>query len=1206
MSDVHADEVTQQTVETARRWWDAARAVPVQGPAARLTEVLRDPRGLDFARDFADRVVRPGDDRAGASALESLSRRTPALLPWHLRAAISFGGGFGPIAPKPIMPVARRTLRHMVGHLLVDAPPEKLAQALTGLRGGGVRLDVTAWGPTVSGPTQAERRVAAVRALIERPDVERVTTTVRELVGPTSPWAFDETSDLAESRLRPLVELAASTGTLLTLGVDRHADVDLTIDVFTRLLDRPGLEAVTAGIVVQSYVPEALDSLRLLTDWARDRVDRGGAPISVRLVKGGSRLDEIVDARLHDWPVVTFEAKHETDASHLRLVEFALRPENAAVARVGLAGHDVFDLAHAVTVARRHGTDHLLDVEMWLGAAPGLVEVVRSELGSLVLLVPVTVSGEFDSAVRHLVGRLDALADPEGFLSSALDVDHEAAFAREARRHDRAVAAVGDLPSVPRRRRDRSGPLDEGPDHVVDFVAEADTDPSLDGNRRWARGVLGRARRSVAGIETADAAPSLGPTSSEGGALDDDSLVAMVTRASSAGEAWGGQDPETRAELLDLAGRELALRRSRLVEVSVSESGSTLSEADHEVGAAVDSAHRLAVLTRGLAAVDTAEHRPPRLTVVVPDLVTPVAGTVEGVLAAFGAGSAVVVLLPRSRRRAVAVVAEALWAVGVPDSLLALVVADDPDHERALLTHPLVDRVVAHGAVETAVGLRDVRPDLDLAVRTRGVTSLVVTPSADLELAAADVVASVVDHAGRGHGALDLVLAVGSVGHGETFRRLLREAFEAVVVGPADDVATVMGPLASTPTGSELDVLTVLGPGESWLLEPRPLDETGALCSPGVRDGVDARGAFASRSHEVPVVGLVPVETLAEAIAVQNAENGGDVAGLHSLDVDEIDEWLHTVRAGDLVVGGPTTGARVRRRPPGGWGRRAIGRGLKPGGPNALIGQGAWRHRPHEPRPSLRLHDVSEGVTRLVDAARPTLSFEQFDSLRTAVESDQRAWQSEFGLARDVTGLVVQRNVLRYRPHPVTLRLSAGADPTALVRLVAAGARAGSTLTISSAVPLPAGLVHLWRASSSPVRVRDVVVESDEAFVARAAAGALQGPTADVAGPDVLDLLAEAAGGERASTEEARVDDSRPAPSPEAVAAYRGLRIRTIGGDPATLARALRGSPDVTISSGEVTEEGRIELLTFLREQSVSLTAHRYGRLDPTLADLRL
>jgi len=353
-------------------------------------------------------------------------------------------------------------------------------------------------------------------------------------------------------------------------------------------------------------------------------------------------------------------------------------------------------------------------------------------------------------------------------------------------------------------------------------------------------------------------------------------------------------------------------------------------------------------------------------------------------------------------------------------------------------------------------------------------------------------------------------------------------------------------------------------------------------------------------------VGLVAVETLAEAVALQNAEGGGDVAGLHTLDVGEVDEWLHTVRAGDLVVGRPTTGARVRRRPTGGWGRRALGRGLKPVGPHALVGQGSWHHLPHEPRPSLRLHDVSEGVTRLVDAARPTLSFEQFDSLRTAVESDQRAWQAEFGLARDVSGLVVERNVLRYRPHPVTVRLSAGADPAGLIRLVAAGARAGATLTISTAVPLPAGLVHLWRASSSPVRVRDVVVESDAAFVARAAAGALQGDATDAAGPDVLDLLAEAAGGEPASPEEARVDDSTPVPSPEAVRAYRGLRIRLVGGDPAALARAVQGSPDVTVVSGEVTEEGRIELLTFVREQSVSITAHRYGRLEPALADLRL
>ena len=1196
MSDVSAADPTQQTIDTARRWWDAARAVPVQGSAARLTSVLRDPEGLEFARGFADRVVRPEDDRVAAAALDRLSRRTPALLPWHLRAAISFGGGFGPLAPRSIIPVARRALRHMVGHLLVDAAPDKLGQALAPLRGDGVRLDLTPWGPAVLGHDEADRRLAAVRSLIERPDVDRVTTTVRELIGPTSPWAFDETSELAVARLGPLFERAAATSTMLTLGIDRHPDVDLTIDVFTRLLDRPELESTTAGIVVQSYVPEALDSLILLTDWARARVDRGGAPIAVRLVKGGSRGHEIVDARLHDWSAVTFDAKHETDASHLRLLEHALRPENAAVARVGVAGHDLFDIAHAVGTARRYGTEHLLDVEMSLGLTPALTEAVRADLGALVLSVPVVAPAEFDSAVRHLVTRLDRLADPEGFLSSTLDPDADAAFAREERRHRRAAEAVADLPTRPRRRQDRSGPLDEGLDHVDEFSAEADTDPSLDGNRRWARGVLGRARRSRAGVETADEATALGA----------DALDALVTRASEAGGAWGRQEPATRAELLDLAGRELALRRSRLVEVSVSEAGATLSEADHEVGAAVDAAHWLASLTRDLATVDTATPVPPRLTVVQPDLVTPVASTVELTLAAFGAGSAVVVRLPPSRRRSVAVVAEALWAVGVPDSLLASVDVDDPEGESALLTHRAVDRVVGHGTGESVTALRGVRPGLDVAVRTPGVTSMVVTPAADLELAAADVVASTIDRAGRGHGALDLVITVGSVGHGQTFRRLLREAFDAVVVGPADELTTVMGPLDALPEGDTLAALTVLEPGETWLVEPRALDETGVLYTPGVREGVDPRGRFAGGPHPVPVVGMVVVETLAEALALQNAEVAGGVAGLHSLDVDEIDEWLHAVRAGDLVVGRPTTGARVRRQPTGGWGRRSFGRGLKPAGPNALVGQGAWRQVAHEPRPSLRLHDVSEGVTRLVDAARPTLSFEQFDSLRTAVESDQRAWQHSFGPARDVTGLVVERNLLRYRPHPVTLRLSSGSDPAQLIRLVAAGARAGSTLTISSAVPLPAGLVSLWRASSSPVRVRDVVVESDEAFVARAAAGVLQGPAADGDGPDVLDLLAEAAGGAPASVDDDRVDDSRPSPSPDAVRAYRGLRIRLIGGDAATLARAVQGSPDVTIVDGGVVEEGRVELLTFVREQTVSLTTHRYGRLDPAVADLRL
>jgi RHH-type proline utilization regulon transcriptional repressor/proline dehydrogenase/delta 1-pyrroline-5-carboxylate dehydrogenase len=48
------------------------------------------------------------------------------------------------------------------------------------------------------------------------------------------------------------------------------------------------------------------------------------------------------------------------------------------------------------------------------------------------------------------------------------------------------------------------------------------------------------------------------------------------------------------------------------------------------------------------------------------------------------------------------------------------------------------------------------------------------------------------------------------------------------------------------------------------------------------------------------------------------------------------------------------------------------------------------------------------------------------------------------------------------------------------------------------------------------------------------------------------------------------------------------------------------GSPDVAIWADPVTAAGRIEVLPFLLEQAVSITAHRFGNPDRALADLPL
>ena len=56
-----------------------------------------------------------------------------------------------------------------------------------------------------------------------------------------------------------------------------------------------------------------------------------------------------------------------------------------------------------------------------------------------------------------------------------------------------------------------------------------------------------------------------------------------------------------------------------------------------------------------------------------------------------------------------------------------------------------------------------------------------------------------------------------------------------------------------------------------------------------------------------------------------------------------------------------------------------------------------------------------------------------------------------------------------------------------------------------------------------------------------------------------------------------------------------GSRIRLIGGSVKAVAEATNGKPDVAVYASPVTAAGRVEMLPFLHEQAVSITAHRFG-----------
>src|SRR5690606_4433618 len=391
----------------------------------------------------------------------------------------------------------------MVAHLVIDADDPGLGRALARIRERGARPNVNLLGEAVLGAREAARRLAGTRRLLARDDVDYVSIKVSATVAPHSPWAFDEAVDDIVEALTPLfAEAAAATpAKFVNLDMEEYKDLDLTIAVFQRILDQPSLRGLEAGIVLQAYLPDALGAYLRLREWARERIAAGGAGIKVRIVKGANLPMERVDASLHDWPLATWHSKQATDTNYLRVLEAALRLDSIAAVRIGVAGHNLFDLAYARHLATTRGVQHGVEFEMLLGMAPAQAEAVRRDVGGLLLYTPVVAASDFDSAIAYLVRRLEEGAASENFMSAVFELSRsEQLFARERDRFVASLAEVDDVVPAPLRVQDRTASVPEpiAPEPTVPaepgFRNAPDTDPSVAANRVWARAALERGR----------------------------------------------------------------------------------------------------------------------------------------------------------------------------------------------------------------------------------------------------------------------------------------------------------------------------------------------------------------------------------------------------------------------------------------------------------------------------------------------------------------------------------------------------------------------------------------------------------------------------------------------------------------------------------------------------------------------------------------
>ncbi len=949
------------------------RTTPVEEKEMqRLTGLVADPASKRLAMGMTDRFWRSGDASRIAQSWRNLLRKIGTLseLGFLDRLLIS-GGVFGShFLPDVVVSQIRQRLRLETARVILPADEPRLGRFLEkGTQDFRASQNINQLGESVLGEGEASRRLERLLELLERGDVSHVSIKISAIFSQINVLAWEDTLDKIKERLRRIYRIALREKKFVNLDMEEYRDLALTVEAFCGVLVEPEFLSLTAGLVLQAYLPDSIGVQKELTAWARMRVDRGGAPIRVRLVKGANLAMEQVEAEWHGWNSAPFPTKLHSDASFKRMLEYALRPENTEAVRIGIGSHNLFDVALAITLARDANVESAMEIEMLEGMSSPQARAVMEEIGGLLLYCPIVHEENFGSALAYLVRRLDENTAPANFLTHIFSMtpDSETWKDQETRFLD-AWLCRDRIDIQPRRSQ---------PTVIPDsnFINEPDTDWTQKPHRLKLNEALSRY-----------IPPALPSAIDLVGA---DSLLASVV---SAQVNWEKQGVEARAKILRRCADEIRRQRFDTIATLTHEGKKAAAEADTEISEAIDFAHYYADLANLPEGV---EAQAIGTVVIAPPWNFPYAIPCGGVLAALVAGNSVI-LKPAPETKGICwLLARQLWAAGVPLEVLQFANCPDGDASRKLITDPRTSAVILTGAWETANLFREWRPSLKLFAETSGKNAIVVSAMADRELAARDLVRSAFSHAGQKCSAASLGILETEVYNDPVFRRQLRDAAESLSVGAAENLSSVVTPLIRPPSEALERALTSLDEGEEWLLKPRQDSNDPCLWSPGIKIGVKPGSWFHQTECFGPVLGLMQAHDLKEAVRLQNGVEFGLTAGFQSLDEDEISWWSDRVEAGNLYINRGITGAIVRRQAFGGWKQSCIGPGAKAGGPNYVN----------------QFRVLSDENTA-------------DDTIESAAANYKKAWRQHFSKEHDPSELRCESNDFRYhRKRGVILRL---------------------------------------------------------------------------------------------------------------------------------------------------------------------------------------
>ena len=1051
-----------------------------------MVRMLKDPLNKIFLIELLDQSFRSNDSHRIANQLEYLFEKYSntsffsdfeKALVWLFRHA-------GIYMPNISVPLFIKYLRGDIKRVVLKGENEDLSRHLQKRKKEGTRVNINIIGELVHGEKEAAKRIEMYKEALRNPDIDYISIKLSTIFSQINPLAYEWSVQQLKVRLELIYDEAMKNGNkFVNLDMEEYKDLHLSIDVFKETLSQEKYLSLYAGIVIQTYIPDALELVKELTTWSQKRTSKSGVPIKIRLVKGANQEMEMTEASLRGWPCATYDEKSQSDANYKLVIDYLLQKDVAPYVHIGLASHNLFDQALGMLLSRERALEEYYSAEMLEGMSETAYRMLKNESINVVLYAPTATAKTFTNAIAYLVRRFDENTAGQNFLrhSFGLEVDTPA-WETLVESYAKSIEILDDIKLTPYRIQDRNCEefTDEEDADVYEFKNEPDTDFALKSNIQWAKKIAQKWKKiganggyhasSVIGGEIlnhGDTVDVIDKSQYHKNILvgsykkaDANDMKIAVEIAKEDKDAWRQTSVNHRQKILMSVANEFKKDRGDLIGVAAAEVGKVFSETDVEISEAIDFLNFYPYSVQKISKLEGVKLSAKGVGLVVSPWNFPIAIAVGGVATALACGNTVI-LKPASASVLCAYrLCECFWRAGVSKNTLQLVITDGASCGEHLISNSDIDFVIFTGGEITAQEMLKITPSLHLSAETGGKNATIVTALADKDQAVKNVVQSAFNNSGQKCSATSLLILEKELYVDKEFRAMLIDATESLEVGSVWDFKNKIGTLSSKVSRNLSRSLEYLSEDEEWLLKPSYADYNNPyILKPCIRWGTKAGGFTHLNELFGPVLSVMCADNIYEAIEFVNQTGYGLTSGIESLDEREQKIFKNSIKSGNLYINRMTTGAIVTRQPFGGMGKSAIGSGKKAGGFNYVA----------------QFMDITHDITPLTQKANhPYLKrleqvIEKEEQYKNTLENIYKTAQgfaywieNEFTKEHDYTNIRGESNIIKYLSvEKILLRFENGDSLYEMISSICAVKMCGVKLQLSIADNMRAE-VYAW------------------------------------------------------------------------------------------------------------------------------------------------